>query len=212
MLLHLITGWHAPANFPELAIFLIHSTNCKLPMFKTNPEYSDCHCSREQIISGKNPNSGECFRPSLTQESQSQRYRDSTEKAMHPVLPGAELPGGLVTLHRLKFYQICFPHSSTLLQAISGHHSLYLSPPTPHLYFPPRNLRYWQRKSSDSESRSNCRLLGLTSFSPGISSAFWTATTLRTWHVNSESYRRDGKKSQDMAFRQSKTWEQYCYL
>lgn len=89
-LLHLITSWHAPASFPELAIFLIHSTNCKLPMFKTNPEYSDCHCSREQIITGKKPNSAERFRPSLTQDSQIQRYRDSTGKAVHPGLPGSE--------------------------------------------------------------------------------------------------------------------------
>lgn len=111
----------------------------------------------------------------------------------------------------LNFIKYAFPTPPRFCRPLVAT-TLYLSPPSPHLYLPPRNLRYRQRKSSDSESRSNCRLLGLTSFSPGISSAFWTATTLRTWHVNSERYRRDGKKSQDMAFRQSKTWEQYCYL
>lgn len=41
---------------------------------------------------------------------------------------------GSMTLHQLKFYQICSPHSSKLLQATSGHHSLSqpsLSPPIP---------------------------------------------------------------------------------
>lgn len=89
MLLHFITSWHAPASFPELAIFLIHSTNCKLPMFKTNPKYS-VTVHGNKLLREKNPNSGERFRPSLTQDSQIQRYRDSTGKAVYPGLPGSE--------------------------------------------------------------------------------------------------------------------------
>lgn len=100
---------------------------------------------------------------------------------------------GLKTLRRLKFYQICFPHSSKLLQATSGHPSLSqpsLSPPIP----PSQKFVLLANKKLRLRIKIQLQAAGLNEFQSRISSVFWNAITLRTCHVNSESHGRDGKK------------------
>lgn len=172
-------------------------------------------CSWEQIITEKKkkkkPNSGDCFRPSLAQDSQIQRYRDSTGKAVCILAFLDQKLRGLMTLHRLKFYQICFPHSSKLLQATSGHPSLSqpsLSPPIP----PSQKFVLLANKKLRLRIKIQLQAAGLNKFQSRDLLCLLECHNFKDLTCQLGKPRERWEEIARYSIRQSKTREQYCYF
>lgn len=118
---------------------------------------------------------------------------------------------GLMTLHRLKFYQISFPHSSELLQATSGHHSLSqpsFSPPKP----PSKKFVLLANKKLRLRVKFQLQAAGLKEFQSRDFLCLLECHNFKDLTCQLGKPRERWEEITRYGIRQSKTREQYCYL